>query len=87
MYCVYIEYEGTRFEKFRGFKIDDWHWKLLNENRLKATAENIALADDWMPSVVNGSNWSKYGRFMYSPKLDRLRDQSILEFYDGNVVD
>ena len=79
----YIELKGTRFEKNRGYTIraDKWN-DLINKGVLPS--EDINLANDWR-TAIKEENWGEYTREMYSPKLDRLREQTENEFYNNKL--
>ena len=83
----YLQCKGTRFEEKLGVEIEVEKWKSLSMNIMDSTLKIINLTDDWVQAVKRGSGWTKYGRYMYSPKLDKLRSQTLLEFYGDGVVD
>ena len=79
----YIELKGIRFEKNRGYTIRDDKWNdLINKGVLPS--KDINLAEDWRTAIKEEA-WGKYTREMYSPKLDRLREQTENEFYNNKV--
>ena len=51
------------------------------------TDKNIAMANDWVQVISEDASDTKYGRLMYSPSLDRLRGQTMGEFYGTSIVD
>lgn len=59
--------------------------------RLKAKgwleSSDYGAATDWVMVVSEDARDTKYGRYMYSPSLDKLRGQTMGEFYGGGVVD
>ena len=79
----YIELKGTRFEKNRGYTIRADKWNDLIEKGV-LDSNDINLADDWR-TAIKEENWGKYTRNMYSPKLDRLREQTENEFYNNKL--
>jgi hypothetical protein len=54
---------------------------------LPATKESIELTDDWEMYKYEGAMDLKYGRFIYSKKLDQIRHSTIGEFYGDALVD
>lgn len=73
---------------------DGYHYLMDNDyyNHLYNTTgslpkEDINKANDWVMVAPKDSGWTKYGRLMYSPSLNRLRSQTFSEFYDGGIVD
>lgn len=50
-------------------------------------SEQHDLADDWVMVVSDKAGDVKFGRSMYSPSLDKLRHQTMGEFYGGGIVD
>lgn len=49
--------------------------------------EEYTKADDWEVIVIEGCEDTKYARYMYSKSLERLRHQTIGEFYGAGIVD
>lgn len=68
---------------YRYVKKEEWD-RLWNKEVLKV--EDVDKADDWEAIVVEGND-AKYGRMMYSPSLDLIRKQTMMEFYGNSVVD
>ena len=48
-------------------------------------ADQHGAADDWI--MISRERNSKYGRAMYSKKLDQVRCQTMGEFYGDGIVD
>lgn len=76
----------TRYRQSYGYMDpEDWD-RIRDKPLLKSTPNNVALADDWESVVREGSD-EKYGRLMYSRKLDQFRSQTMGEFYGKGIVD
>jgi len=83
---VYLK--GTRFEKDMGYFLDDDYYAKLKAKGGILEPEDIGMADDWMQATRKSSNgWNKYGRVMFSPTIERLRHQTMMEFYGDGIVD
>ena len=50
-------------------------------------AEDDKQVKDWIPVLYPTANDVKFGRIMYSPSLDLLRNQTFSEFYGNSTVD
>jgi hypothetical protein len=81
----FIEYKGSKYERFKGYVLNDDKWKELKKDLLKE--EDTKGVTDWKISCQKSVGWSKYSCLMYSPSLDRLRGMNMMEFYGRGVVD
>ena len=85
LYWDNIRLKGTRFERKLGIKMEDEYFNILLDFVLDADSKE--LADDWVECTKDSDEREKYNRYMYSPKIDRLRHQDINEFYNDVVID
>jgi len=75
-----IKYKGTRFEKNLGYSLTDEKWKEIDKKgRLKQ--DDLGGVNDWRHAINEKFGYEKYKVEMYSPTLDRLRNQNADEFY------
>jgi hypothetical protein len=60
-------------------------WEQLRAKGIMAESAK-PRATDWVPRYKEGND-SKYGMYMYSEYLGRLRMPDILEFYGRAIID
>lgn len=57
------------------------------KNYLEGTNENVKLTDDWIVVWKPDAQFQMYGKWMWSNKLQKLRNTTMMEFYGKGVVD
>lgn len=64
------------------------HWdSMMAKGLISLSSPDYEEVDDWKVAVKVGTRDTKYGRMMYSEKLDRLRGLTMMEFYGNAIVD
>ena len=62
-------------------------WHDLIEDILDDTIVNVDSTDDWIQVWKPYAKNMKYGKIMYSNKLNKLRSVTMGEFYGKGIVD
>ena len=79
---------GINYGKTNQFYIEPAFWEeLWSKGILSSKGDSKALAEHWVEATQKGSGWNKYSIYMYSPSIERLREQDMGEFYGRGVVD
>lgn len=86
---------GNSYKYFRG-ELDSiplqkiTHEAIANARKkeiLKPSQQVLDLTDDWIMYEYEGGTDRKFGRVVYSKKLDQIRGMTIGEFYGDGIVD
>lgn len=80
-----IMFKGSVHETKKGLSMDDEKWDSMRGEIEESDYRRDVK--DWEQCVKKSSGWTKYGRLMYSPYLDKLRLSDIYEFYLNSTVD
>ena len=60
---------------------------MREKSYLEATIINIGLTDDWIKIWKPECRFQKYGLWMWSNSLQKLRSTTMSEFYGTGIVD